>query len=93
MLPDVSLQMLTKSGDVLQIAVPFGAPASREVSFWTPLAGSGDTACIGWVKFERRTVLSSKAVFEATELRTASAGEPSPVLSPPASIQLRMGEP
>lgn len=87
----VSLQVLSASGDVLQIALPFSAPGAKEHAFWTPLASSNDSRCIGWLKFERRTVVSSTVVFEATELRPASAGAPSLVLSPPASTHLRMG--
>ena len=87
----VFLQLFNASGDVLQIALPFSAPSAKETAFWTPLASSNNGRCIGWLKFERRTVVSSMAVFEATELRPASAGEPFPVLSPPASTHLLMG--
>lgn len=89
--PQLSIETVGKHGDALVLPVAFNAEASRHEFFWLQIAGTNDRKIVGWVKFERRTALSSKALFEATELRPACSGAiaPEPVL--PAWTHLPLG--
>ncbi|HEL3778669.1 TPA: hypothetical protein UOA91_002901 [Stenotrophomonas maltophilia] len=89
--PGASFELHSRAGDALVIRVPFDSEAAWTNEFWAPIAatpGDGKPSMIGWVRFSRRTVISSMALFEATELRLACTGEldPEPVLQ--VSMQL-----
>ncbi len=94
MLPEVTFELLAKPGDALVIRIPFGSPAATHPAFWAPLASTlASSRPLGWIRFERRIVISSMVLFEATELRSACSAAPGqePVLQ--ASIQLQQGGP
>lgn len=94
MLREAAFETLQEEGDALVIHIPFGAPAASNQHFWAPLASTTEPKkTLGWVRFERRTVVSSKVLFEATELRSACGESPSPEPSLQVSIQLQLGVP
>lgn len=93
MLPEVTLQMLSKSSDALVVRFPFGSEASKRPVLYVPIASSLTLRTIGWIRLERRTVLNGAALFEASELHPACGEAPDLELVLTASTQVRLGAP
>lgn len=77
-IPPVSLEFLGGAGEALVIAIPVASRLVRETEFWVKVASSSTISSIGWMRFERRLIVGSKALFEATELRSADSEAPAP---------------
>lgn len=91
LVPGASFELHSRAGDALVACVPFDSEAAWLSEFWAPIAATprdGKPSTMGWVRFSRRTVISSMALFEATELRSACIGEPDPAPVLQVSMQL-----
>jgi len=74
--PTATVEFLGDAGEAIVVAVPTGSALFRESEFWLRIATSVGPHSIGWIRFERRCVVSAKAVFEATELRSGDCEAP-----------------
>jgi predicted molibdopterin-dependent oxidoreductase YjgC len=85
----VSFETFSQTGDLLVLQTAFGTRAATLQDFWVPLCSPAGEA-IAFVRFERRISLNSKALFAATEVRSASAEgpRPEPLLSGASGLPL-----
>lgn len=74
--PAATVEFLGNAGEAIVVSVPTASALFRESEFWLRIATSVGPHSIGWIRFERRCVVSAKAVFEATELRSGGCEAP-----------------
>lgn len=89
-----TLESSMSGSQMLVLGIPFELQIAFEFpnEFWIDLV-TDDVVRIAFIKFERRLIMTGKVWFEATEVRSASPGDPRPEPFHKGGIWPLQGEP